>query len=122
MAKEKNLVQKLIEEKFNGQIPKWEEGNWSGISVMITEDINYYYYKQGENIFVQRKEGSNEEVVPYCFDCDNKVSVLVTSSGPIHGRKPGEILSEGGTAYRFHCINCQGKPEYGSLKEITIQD
>ena len=119
----RNLEKKLVDEKFNGKPINWQEGHSGGIPVETAWDDKNYYYKQGNQIFVQTKEGSNEEVIHSCYKCGEKAKVLETWSGPIHGRQPGVVLSEGGTSSRLYCIKCEGpvkEDSYRKLLEINI--
>jgi len=118
----KNLVAKLIEEKFNGKIPNWQKGHWgegNSINILFCEDNIVLYYKQIEDVFVQRKSGKNKELIPFHYKCGNEAKVLSVYSPPFGSKHPGEGY-EGKTNYIFYCLDYNGKPKYGEIHDIKI--
>jgi hypothetical protein len=113
-----DLIRRLRDEKFDGNLPAWEEGHWSGIPVKIAEDADNFYYRQGKQVFVQRKEGKNSEMAPYCFGCGSEAQVLRSHVPQVSGIHPGEMLSEGGTRYSFYCVKCEGEVKPSPMAEL----
>jgi len=117
----KNLVAKLIEEKFNGKNSNWQKGHWgNSINILFCEDDIVLYYKQIEDIFVQRKSRKNKELIPFHYKCENEAKVLSIYFPPLGSKHPGEGY-EGKTNYMFYCLDCNRKPEYGEIHDIIIR-
>ena len=125
---EVDLEHRLAKERFDGKIPKWQEGNCSGIPVMAAEDNDNFYYMRlsdtydmrRNHIFVQRKNGTPSERVPYCFGCEIPAKVS-TAIAPVWDGPTGGCSGYGRTEVlsNLHCERCNG--ERKDLKEIVIE-
>jgi len=82
----KDMLQRLIQDKFDGNLPQFKEVLLEGKNISCVEDLEnkylifhdnriYFMKKERDNVMCfQKIEGENEI---YCFGCDLKVETRV---------------------------------------------
>jgi hypothetical protein len=105
-----SLLEKLSKKEFDNKEIDWVKGRWAGIEVEIAQTDKNYFYKQGNEVFVQHKQGSGKDLIPYCYNCESEAKIMKVTV-PIWD---GNFLCSGSgeikTKYSFYCESCNKNP------------
>ena len=107
------LLKKLEDDKFGGNTPEWRKARWGDVEVLCAQDNDNWYYRHGNFIYVQAKEGDN---TPHCYECDKKIEFKMQRlsvwfdefKGPVGG---GEVK----TKHIPYCPKCEEEPEESGI-------
>ena len=106
------LVKKLADEKFGGKEPEWKKATWGDIQVGCTSDDKNWYYKSGNRIYVQLKEGTPGEKIPDCYGCDTQLKAKIQHRSEWYEDGPGPCAGSGQvkTIILPYCPSCETEP------------
>ncbi len=117
-----SLEEELAKTEFEGKI-KWETNKqWAGILIELAETERNYFYKQGKDIFVQPREGTPQERIPYCYACGTKAKAIEQAFPDYDGIHPFSGSGETRTESRFYCPTCHGEPPSNAVVRDIIID
>ncbi len=108
------LVEKLSKEKFAGKKPEWKKAKWGDIQVLCVGDNKNWYYKNGEIIYIQAKQG---DFTPHCYGCGAEIEFKEQKQPHWFGEFDGTV--GGGkvkTKYIPYCPNCEKEPKETKIK------
>ena len=107
---EKSALQKLIEDRFEGNPPKFVSAKWDQVKLPVTQDRDHFYMQNGDAIIVQDKPHKSNRS-PYCFACEETIG-FVTRPYSVHFEEMP--LAGGGEVRNIripYCSRCQEKPD-----------
>jgi len=109
------LVEKLSEEKFAGKNPEWKEAKWGDIKVLCAWDDKNWYYKNGEVIYVQAKEGPGNST-SHCYGCGTEIEFGAQRQSKWLEEFDGPV-GDGSVKLKHipYCPTCEKEPEETSV-------
>ena len=113
----KNTLDKLIKEKFNWNKPNWKKSNWGDVEVSWTEDNENWYYKYGNSIYVQAKQGDH---TPKCYNCSSNIEFQEQDNSIWLEKFEDGPIGSGDTKIKHipYCPKCEKVPEkFGVVME-----